>query len=355
MDGGFSQPRNGRNNDQAHPPIHPVTYVARNALNADQHRVYEFVTRRFLACCSKSAKGEQTTIELEYGEETFYTNGLNVIERNYLEVYPYQRWESSQELPTFTLHETFEPAKAMIVDGETCAPGYLTEPDLISLMDANGIGTDATMAEHIAKVKERQYVRVQARGSGSGRSSDSLQMFIPTTLGVALIEGYDSIGLDTSLGKPFLRKEMEMKMTDICAGRKSRNDFVHETLDQYREAFAKTQQQVEVLKAVGHSSMIRTMTQSNRDTGLPEVCLSGSTSRTRDNLLIHNVALPGCFRRSPNGASASIRTVKPSDFEPCLKIRKSETEYAKDHKPFVSPTFPVARIPGDHYALTFPV
>lgn len=252
MSGGFLQPRNGRSNDQAHPPIHPVTYVARNALDADQHRVYEFVTRRFLACCSKDAQGEQSTIELQYGEEAFYTNGLNVVEKNYLEVYPYEKWESSQELPTFTLYETFEPKKAMIVDGQTTVPGYLTEPELIALMDANGIGTDATMAEHIAKVKEREYVKVQARGSGTGRSSNSVQMFIPTTLGVALIEGYDNIGFDTSLGKPFLRKEMEIKMTEICTGRKSRNDFVYETLEQYREAFAKTQQQVDVLKAVSN-------------------------------------------------------------------------------------------------------
>ena len=68
---------------------------------------------------------------------------------------------------------------------------------------------------------------------------------------MALIEGYDGIGLETSLGKPFLRKEMEIKMKEICAGRKSRNDMVHETLEQYREAFMRTQQQVEILKSVG--------------------------------------------------------------------------------------------------------
>jgi len=55
---------------------------------------------------------------------------------------------------------------------------------------------------------------------------------------------------ETSLGKPFLRKEMELKMKEICAGTKSRNDFVHETLEQYREVFVKTQQQMDVLKAV---------------------------------------------------------------------------------------------------------
>ena len=237
--------------------------------------MYEFVVRRFLACCSDDAKGELTTVEIEYGSETFSANGLLVREKNYLLVYPYDKWESSQQLPQFTAGETFEPTEANITEGETSAPTYLTEPELISLMDANGIGTDATMAEHIAKIKERDYVMTRASGSGgrseavdrggrggrggrrggrggntSGGGGGGVQQFIPTTLGVALIEGYDSIGFDTSLGKPFLRKEMEIKMKEICAGTKSRNDFVQETLEQYRDVFVRTQQQVELLKAV---------------------------------------------------------------------------------------------------------
>ncbi|MCJ1366569.1 DNA topoisomerase [Acarospora aff. strigata] len=246
MDGNFKQPRGGRNNDQAHPPIHPVNYVAGSVLRDDERRVYEFVVRRFLACCSEDAKGELTSIEIEYGSETFHTSGLIVLERNYLDVYPYDKWESSQQLPRFTLGEVFEPTEANIVDGKTGPPGYLTEPELISLMDANGIGTDATMAEHIVKIKERRYVETRPRG---GRGGSAVQEFIPTNLGIALIEGYDNMRFETSLGKPFLRKEMELKMKEICAGTKSRNDFVHETLEQYREVFVKTQQQIDVLKA----------------------------------------------------------------------------------------------------------
>ena len=259
INGNFKQPRSGRNNDQAHPPIHPVNYVAPGSLDQDQRKVYEFVVRRFLACCSEDAKGEMTTIEIEYGDETFFTNGLLVLQRNYLDVYPYEKWESSQQLPIFILHEVFEPTEANITDGETTPPGYLTEPELISLMDANGIGTDATMAEHISKIKEREYVQTPPRaggGRGGRGGGNSVQQFIPTTLGVALIEGYDSIGLDTSLGKPFLRKEMEAKMREICAGTKSRNDFLQETLDQYRGAFIRTQQQVAVLKAVSQSTRL---------------------------------------------------------------------------------------------------
>ncbi len=47
-----------------------------------------------------------------------------------------------------------------------------------------------------------------------------------------------------------LTSQMELKMKEICAGTKTRNDVVHESLEQYREVFIKTSQQIDVLKAV---------------------------------------------------------------------------------------------------------
>ncbi len=72
--GGFSQPRRGRNNDQAHPPIHPTAHAGN--LAGDEKRVYELITRRFLACCSKDALGFETTVEVVYGGEDFYAKGV---------------------------------------------------------------------------------------------------------------------------------------------------------------------------------------------------------------------------------------------------------------------------------------
>ncbi|KAG5297252.1 DNA topoisomerase III [Histoplasma ohiense] len=251
INGSFTQPRAGHHNDKAHPPIHPVIFAAPTVLSNDERLVYEFVTRRFLACCSEDAKGESTEVEIKYGDEIFHTHGLLVLERNYLDVYVYDKWESSQEIPPFTLGEVFEPTEAKITDGKTVAPGYLTEPELIGLMDANGIGTDATMADHIAKIKEREYVATRPRGGGRG--NNAVQEFIPTQLGVALVEGYDNVvnGLpdSPSLSKPFLRKEMELRMREICVGTKSKTEVVNESLQMYREVFVHTQQRIDMLKA----------------------------------------------------------------------------------------------------------
>lgn len=211
-------------------------------LSDSERRVHEFVVRRFLACCSQDATGSRSEVEILYGPETFHASGLMVLEKNYLNVYPYEKWTSTDQLPTFRVGETFEPKEARIVEGATTKPGYLTEPELIGLMDANGIGTDATMAEHINKIKGRGYASTRGgsrpaeaneqgsstrgrgrgrggRGRGRGRGAHAaeprsvstgggMEEFIPTTLGVALFDGYEKMGFDTSLTKPFLRKEV---------------------------------------------------------------------------------------------------------------------------------------------------
>ncbi|CAN0107363.1 unnamed protein product [Ectocarpus fasciculatus] len=62
--GGFLWPREGRGDDSAHPPIHPTKSVDPNSLQADEKKIYELVTKHFLACCSKDAVGHQTKVSL---------------------------------------------------------------------------------------------------------------------------------------------------------------------------------------------------------------------------------------------------------------------------------------------------
>lgn len=282
----FVWPRAGTHDDKAHPPIHPITYAAPSVLNAEEGRLYELVVRRFLACCADDAKGMATDVEIAYGSERFRAKGVHVLERNFLDVYPYENWTDTAQLPAFAVGERFEPTEALMTQGKTSAPGYLTEADLIALMDANGIGTDATMAEHIQKIQDREYARAVeqsgaqsnagggddesgggrggrgggrggrgGRGGGAGRGGrgggrGGQRVFVPTQLGVALIQGFDRMNFETSLGKPFLRKEMELQMKAICEGRTTRSAVLQESLRQYRQVYEQSSERLDVMKAV---------------------------------------------------------------------------------------------------------
>uniref|UniRef100_A0A0W0EWV8 DNA topoisomerase n=1 Tax=Moniliophthora roreri TaxID=221103 RepID=A0A0W0EWV8_MONRR len=196
QEGGFSTPRKGKNNDKAHPPIHPTAYAGN--LHGEEKRVYEYITRRFLACCSKDAKGWQTVVEVVCGDELFEAKGLTVTERNYLMVFPYDKW-NDHELPDFEEGQEFQPSVCELRHGETSRPSLLTEADLVSLMDKNGIGTDATIAGHINTVIEREYVIERMDGQ--------TKYLLPSTLGLGLVEGYDQIDFSPSFSKPLLRRE----------------------------------------------------------------------------------------------------------------------------------------------------
>ena len=143
----------------------------------DEARIFELIARYFLSCCSKDARGDETQVEIQIRNEFFHTTGLIVREKNYLEIYTYDNWNDNN-LPNFQVGDMIVPYLFKFEEGKTTAPKYLTESELISLMDKNGIGTDATIHEHIKKVTDRGYV------------IKSGNMFIPTSLGTALVESY---------------------------------------------------------------------------------------------------------------------------------------------------------------------
>ncbi len=150
----FREPKRGKNSDQAHTAIHPTKSGA--ALSGQQRAVYELIARHFLACCSDDAKGSETIVRLELGGEEFTLSGLVIHELNYLDVYVYEKW-SDKDIPSFVQGEKLKPKTLNVEASVTTAPELLTEKDLITLMDKNGIGTDATIAQHITKIVERGY------------------------------------------------------------------------------------------------------------------------------------------------------------------------------------------------------
>lgn len=85
-----------------------------------------------------------------------------------------------------------------VTEHMTTPPGYLSESELITLMEKHGIGTvsdcillslavsvspqDASIPVHIENICTRNYVKI-----------DSGRKLVPTTLGIVLVHGYQKV------------------------------------------------------------------------------------------------------------------------------------------------------------------
>lgn len=110
-------------------------------------------------------------------------------------------------------------------DKKTTPPGYLTEANLIDLMEKNQIGTDSTIHEHIENIQKRMY---------AVKNNNTLK---PTNLGASLVQAYQE--LEVVLPKCDIRRKMEQKMNMIARGELNKDVATQETLDEMVPIFDK--------------------------------------------------------------------------------------------------------------------
>ena len=118
----------------------------------------------------------------------------------HLEVYTYDRWQGEVLPREFKEGEPIGSTIRVEVEENYSQPEpLLTEADLIKLMDQHEIGTDATHADHVEKIKERQYCKMTP--------SDR---FVPSVLGMALYHGYSQMdgGRSRDIVKKFCGPEL---------------------------------------------------------------------------------------------------------------------------------------------------
>lgn len=223
----FQWPRNGSNDDRAHPPIHPTAAMPESFENDAQRSLYYYITRRFLACCAIDARGAETKVQLRVGRsECFGARGLIVQVMGYLEIMqPYEQW-TDRNMPSQLLQEGAQvPIEELLLrSSQTKPPPLLSEADLIALMDRHGIGTDATIAEHIKKVQDRGYVRQ----TGDKR-------FEPSPLGVALVEALERSQI--LLARPTMRSCQEESFRRIQSGELEAESVRTQALSQFADTF----------------------------------------------------------------------------------------------------------------------
>ncbi len=202
------KPTRGNSSDNAHPPIYPTRGATRQEIlrrfkNERYWRIYDLVLRHFLATLSPPARVERQRIVVEVSGHRFGTDGLRIIDRGYLTIYPFEGL-SEKVLPRVRVGDELGIVKAWIEERETEPPPYLSESELLKLMRKYGIGTDATMQDHIHTNVIRGYFRIRNR------------QCIPTPLGRAVISVLSKAG--NELIDPWFRSRMEKALMEITSG-----------------------------------------------------------------------------------------------------------------------------------------
>ena len=95
-------------------------------------------------------------------------------------------------MPNLNKNDIIDVTEVKLQEKQTNPPDYLTEADLITLMEKHGIGTDASIPVHINNICQRNYVQIMP-----GRK------LMPTTLGIVLVHGY--LKIDPDLVLPHMR------------------------------------------------------------------------------------------------------------------------------------------------------
>lgn len=214
---GLQKPRKGHDAGD-HPPITPTKLARENELNGDAWRLYDYVTRHFIATLSPDCKYLQTKIEFLAGEEAMSCSGKTPIDPGFTSVMPWMAIQADESVPCLEKGATCKIFEVKVSERQTSPPDYLTESELITLMEKHGIGTDASIPVHINNICQRNYVQLR-----SGRR------LAPTSLGIVLVHGYQKI--DQELVLPTMRSSVEENLNLIAHGKANFNAVLTHTID----------------------------------------------------------------------------------------------------------------------------
>lgn len=232
---GYAKPRSGTDAGD-HPPITPMRSATEDMLGKDAWRLYSFVCQHFLGTVSSDCKYIRTKVKFSMGAEFFHCVGQHVTVQGFTYIMPWLAI-NEKKIPQFTKKEKIEVSKVELHEGNTVPPEYLSESELITLMEKNGIGTDASIPVHINNICERNYVQIQA-----GRK------LAPTTLGITLVRGYQCIDPDLCL--PDIRSFIEQQITLVAKGQADHSRVVRHVLQQFRQKYSYFREQIENMDAL---------------------------------------------------------------------------------------------------------
>ena len=219
------------------------TGASPDKLDEYEMKLYDLVTRRFIAVFYPAAKFEVTKRITTVEGEKFKTEGKILREPGWLEVYG--KIAAGEEDDSLVPVKEGEPAAAETIEVkelQTKPPARFNEGTLLSAMEGagkliedeelreamsqRGLGTPATRASVIEGLLTQEYIRREGRELAASAK------------GIKLITALREIKID-SLSSPELTGEWEHKLKEMEAGRFKRDAFMEEIRNLVANVIAK--------------------------------------------------------------------------------------------------------------------
>ncbi len=220
-----------------HFAIIPTTQPPKG-LSEPEQKLYDMVTKRFLAIFYPAAEFLETTRITRVEGEPFKSTGKVLVNPGWLAVYGKEaQGEDASNLVPVSPNETVKTSAVEVKENQTKPPPRYSEATLLSAMEGagklveddelreamreKGLGTPATRASIIEGLIYEQYIHRNAR---------ELQA---TAKAFSLMELLNGLGIP-ELTKPELTGDWEFKLHQIQRRQKSRDEFMSEIADMTR-------------------------------------------------------------------------------------------------------------------------
>jgi DNA topoisomerase I len=166
-----------KNAQEAHEAIRPTDVDRRpedvaRALSHDQARLYELIWKRAVASQMSQAEFDQVTVDMGDGAgagTTLRANGSLLAFDGFLKLYREDRDDQSEDddetrvLPAMTEGDPLTRREVKASQHFTQPPPRYTEASLVKKMEELGIGRPSTYASTLSVLRDRNYVRLEAK------------------------------------------------------------------------------------------------------------------------------------------------------------------------------------------------
>ena len=179
-------------NEAAHtglaPTPSPVTQAKISALSDDCKKVYFLIVKRYICCFMPPYMYNELTVETRVNSYLFKTTLKSAVQAGFkaFDSQNEKEDETIKELPKIKLNDVVTLTDQNIISGKTTPPKYFTEGTLIQAMrniakyidnagekkllkETDGLGTEATRAEIIERLKAHNFIEVSKTGKTKGK------------------------------------------------------------------------------------------------------------------------------------------------------------------------------------------